>query len=82
MYVAKNTHTEERYLPIIASKIKRLRIDRGYSSYEVFALENNFDRKQYWRIENGSNITMITLTKVLDALEIPLTEFFSDLEEL
>lgn len=80
--MAKNTHTERRYLLIIASKIKRLRIDRGYSSYEVFALENNFDRKQYWRIENGSNITITTLTKVLDALEISLTEFFSDLEAL
>ncbi len=62
----------------VAKKIKQLRINKGYKSYETFALDHELDRKQYWRIENGSNITITTLLKILKIHRISLKKFFSD----
>jgi transcriptional regulator with XRE-family HTH domain len=62
----------------IAKKLKQLRVNKGYKSYETFALDHELDRKQYWRIENGSNITLATLLKVLKIHRISLKRFFSD----
>ncbi len=62
----------------IAKKLKQLRITKGYKSYETFALDYDLDRKQYWRIENGANITVNTLIKVLKIHRLTLKRFFSD----
>jgi len=64
----------------IAQKIKELRIQKGYSSHENFAWDNNLSRVQYWRIEKGSNITMKTLLSILDIHKISLSDFFRDIE--
>lgn len=64
----------------IAAKVKELRINAGYSSHESFAWDNNLNRVQYWRIENGSNITMKTLLRVIDLFKISLSEFFKDID--
>jgi transcriptional regulator with XRE-family HTH domain len=61
----------------IGEKLKALRISKKYTSYENFALENNIDRKQYWRIENGHNLTLKSLIKILDIHKMTLKEFFS-----
>jgi transcriptional regulator with XRE-family HTH domain len=73
----KNKNIDPRILGI-TKKLKSLRKNRGYSSYEDFALEHNLDRKQYWRIENGANITLKTLLKILDIHNISLKDFFTD----
>lgn len=44
---------------------KEVRKEKGYNSYESFAIENDLDRKQYWRIENGSNFTIKSLEKIM-----------------
>ncbi|HPH87473.1 MAG: helix-turn-helix transcriptional regulator [Chitinophagales bacterium] len=67
-------------LDLIASKLKQMRIDAGFTSYENFANAKDLDRKQYWRIENGANITISTLIKLLEIHEVTLKEFFSDIE--
>lgn len=67
-------------LDLIASKLKQMRIDAGFTSYENFANAKDLDRKQYWRIENGANITILTLIKLLEIHEVTLKEFFSDIE--
>ena len=61
----------------VAQKIRQLRIDSGYSSYETFAFDKEINRVQYWRIENGKNITLQTLFKVLKLHMITPAEFFS-----
>lgn len=76
--MANNTHSEEQFIHQVSNKIKRLRISNGYSSYETFAVENGIDRKQYWRVENGQNLTIKTLSRVLDKLGVSPAEFFSD----
>ncbi len=70
----------EKRLVKIAEKIKRLRVEKGYTSYEQFAWEHNINRVQYWRIEKGANITLTSLIKVLEIHGLTLKEFFSDLE--
>ena len=73
--------TEEEDIRIlkIANKIKELRLQKGYSSHENFAWDNNINRVQYWRIEKGRNITIKTLISILDIHQISLSEFFGDM---
>jgi hypothetical protein len=73
------TNTDKRLLKI-AQKLKQMRLDKGYTSYETFAWEHEINRVQYWRIERGSNITLTSLIKVLDIHKMSLDEFFSDIE--
>ena len=75
----KGEKTDER-LNKIAQKLKQMRIDKGYSSYEQFAWDNEINRVQYWRIEKGSNITLKSLLKVLDIHKIKLSEFCKDID--
>lgn len=65
----------------IAKRLKKLRIEKGYSSYENFAWDNEISRIQYWRMEKGTNFTIRTLLRILDAHEMTLKEFFEDIED-
>lgn len=61
----------------IADKIKQLRKDAGYTSYETFAFENDLPRQHYWQIEKGANITMNTLFRILDIHGLSVGEFMT-----
>ena len=64
----------------IGEKLKKMRLDKGYTSYENFAFENDLPRVHYWRIENGkTNLTIKTLTRILKIYNISIQEFFADL---
>lgn len=71
---------EDSRLSQIGNRVRALRKTNTNLSAEDFANEKGFDRVQYSRIENGANITMKTLLKVVDAHNITLKEFFSDLD--
>lgn len=60
----------------IAKRIRQLRIDAGYTSYETFANEKHLPRMQYWRAETGTNMTLQTLLRILDAHDLSLKAFF------
>ena len=64
----------------MAEKLKRLRIAKGYSSYEKFAYQNDINRVQYYRVERGQNITIKTLLKILDIHKISLSDFSKDID--
>ena len=64
----------------IAGKLERIRKEKGYTSYENFAIEHNISRMQYWRMEKGTNFTFESLLKILDAHKMSLNEFFSHSE--
>lgn len=72
--------TEEDRIKAIANRIKELRKESGYTSYEKFALQHGLDRKQYWRFETGHNLTISSLHTILKAHNMSLHEFFKDLE--
>ena len=65
----------------IGERIKSLRINAGYKSYEVFAWENNLSRIQYWKMEKGTNCTLKSLDKVLKVHNLTYKEFFDSLED-
>lgn len=71
--------SEQEVLQHIGTRLKEIRINKGYTSYEDFALEHGLSRMQYWRLETGkANPTIRTLYKVLEKHKISLNEFFSE----
>ena len=75
----KGTSNNER-IEKIGARIKELRIRKGYKSYEDFAHKKNIDRKQAWRMEKGTNLKLVSLFKVVDALDVSLSEFFAEID--
>ena len=63
----------------IGLKLKKIRIENGFSSYENFAYQNDIPRVQYWRMERGTNFTIKNLLKILAIHKISLEDFFKDL---
>lgn len=61
----------------VANRLKALRILKGYKNYEYLAYELNMSRSQYGTYENGANITIATLTKILNHLDTSIEEFFT-----
>lgn len=78
--MAKEKELPDPRIQKIASKIKELRLKKGFTSHEQFAWEFNINRVQYWRIEKGSNITLSSLLRILDIHQVTLSEFFKDLD--
>lgn len=65
----------------LGKRIKELRIEAGYKSYEVFAWENSLSRIQYWKMEKGTNCTLKSLHKILEIHQLSFSDFFSSIEE-
>ena len=63
----------------VAQKIKQLRKEKGYTSFQSFAFEHELNRVQYWRVEAGENITLKTLLRILAIHNLSLEEFFKGL---
>lgn len=61
----------------LAKKFRKLRKEKGYTNYETFAFDHDIPRAQYGRYEKGTDIRFSSLLKVLKALDISLSEFFS-----
>lgn len=70
----------DEWITLISARIKELRKEKGYTSYESFALDHGLDRKQYWRVENGANITIKTLVTILAVHNKDLIKFIKELE--
>jgi len=62
----------------LAKRIKSLRIEKGYTSYETFAFENGIHRAQYGRYETGTDIQYTSLIRIAKAFDMTLEEFFSE----
>jgi transcriptional regulator with XRE-family HTH domain len=74
--MAEKEINDKRILKI-ADRIKKLRIAKGYSSYETFAFDHELSRRSYWRLENGTNFTIEKLLNILDIHKISIEDFFS-----
>lgn len=80
--MGKSRKTEgDKWTQLISERLKGLRKESGYTSYETFALDHGLDRKQYWRVEAGSNITVKTLIKILAIHKKELSAFFKEVEQ-
>lgn len=68
----------EKVLKAIAARLKELRIARGEINYEKFAAKKDLNRSQVWRYENGEDMKISSLLKMLNALDVSLQDFFDD----
>lgn len=62
----------------IGKRIRQLRIEKGYTSYEYFAYDHNISRAQFGRYEKGEDLRVSSLAKVINALDVSVKEFFSE----
>lgn len=76
----KSYHKE---LNLISKRIKELRLNAGYTSYETFSIEKGIPPRQYWRMESSKahDFRMSSLLKILDFHDMSVQEFFSSLED-
>lgn len=73
--IKKNIEPE---LKELGQRLRQLRIERGFTSAEKFAVEHDLSRVAYTKAETGSNLTYITLRKLLKVFKISIQEFFSE----
>lgn len=70
--------SEEEVLTEIGLRLKLLRIEKGFNSYEHFAVEHDLSRMHYWQIEKGkANITIRTLLNLLAIHNCSIEDFFN-----
>ncbi|MEW2920413.1 helix-turn-helix transcriptional regulator [Muricauda sp. ANG21] len=62
----------------LAERIKSLRLQKGYSSYEGFANDHGIHRAQFGRYETGTDMQYTSLLKIAQAFDMTLDEFFSE----
>ncbi|WP_231490323.1 helix-turn-helix domain-containing protein [Pedobacter sp. Leaf170] len=72
------TITDQKLLVKIGARFKKLRLEKGYSNYEHFANDSGISRTQYGKYEVGENLKILTLSKILQHLEISLKDFFAE----
>lgn len=64
----------------IGARLKDLRVKKGFTSHETFALNHGLPKTQYWRMEKGNvNMTLRSLSTVLAIHNLTIEEFFSTL---
>lgn len=66
----------EKLLELTGNRLRTLRKEAGYSAAEKFAYKNDISRAQYSRYENGSDMHLSTLFKLLEKLDISPVDFF------
>jgi hypothetical protein len=72
----KRDQLDKRILAV-SSKLRELRVKKGYKAYIKFAEDHDLGRMQYWRMETGTNFTMKSLLEILDIHNISLKDFFT-----
>lgn len=63
---------------LIGERIRQLRIAKGYSSQETFAYDAEIPRAQYGKYEKGSNLTILSLYRILKFHKMSFETFFGD----
>ena len=76
--MAKDNFFVKQQLDNFGKRLKQIRKQKGYTNYEHFAYQHGFNRVQYGRYENGANISLKTLCKIIKAFDMTLESFFSE----
>ena len=77
----KLSQTDLERIRKIAEKLRKLRIEKGYTSYENLAFDTQIPRMIVYRMEKGDrDFNFTTLLKILDALEIDISDFFKGIK--
>jgi hypothetical protein len=70
----------EKQLKQVGTVLKELRLKKGYSSAENFSYDFELNRSNYWRWENGRNITLKNIFKICEIHQISVKDFFELIE--
>jgi len=68
---------QEVFIKQIGERLRHLRKEKKYSSYEDFANTHEIDRSQYGKYERGVDMQVTTLKRILTALKVTPKEFFA-----
>lgn len=70
----------DEFMQKVAKRIKTLRKEKGFNSYELFAYDIEISRAGMSKYESGNfeDIRLRTLLKIIDGLGVSPTEFFKD----
>jgi len=82
MKKVKETNPEfDEFIEKVGDRMREVRVNLGYSNYEVFAYDKNIGRSQYGKYEKGSeDLRLSSLFKVLKAMDISFEDFFKGIE--
>jgi len=69
---------EADQLKKLGNRIKTLRVEAGHLNYEKFTYKNDIGRMQLRRAELGGNIQYTSLLKIIRALGVSVSVFFSE----
>lgn len=72
--------TDQQVYEKIGKRIKQLRRDAGYTASETFAYKNEIGRSQYAAYEQGRDMKISTLLRILKAHGMTIQEFFAGIE--
>ncbi|MDZ4667528.1 MAG: helix-turn-helix transcriptional regulator [bacterium] len=76
--MSKTTKEKDLIVLALGTRIKELRIAKGYTNYENFAFDHDLPRSQFGRYEKGEDIRFTSLIKILHAFNISPEEFFDE----
>lgn len=74
---SKGNELDLEVLRQIGVGLKQLRKERGYSNYHKLAYDMGMHHSQYGDYENGKNMNVLTLLRILRFHELSLKEFIS-----
>lgn len=75
----KAVNQDNELVEQLAARIRQLRKDAGYSSFEEFANDKGIiHRAQMGRYEKGQNMRYTSLVKIAKAFDMTLADFFSE----
>jgi transcriptional regulator with XRE-family HTH domain len=68
--------SDPKFLSKLGAKIKEIRLNKSITQNDL-AIKCEFEKASMSRIESGkTNVTILTLRKISQALEVELVEFF------
>lgn len=72
------TKEELEMLQKIGSGLRKLRKEKGYTSYHKLAYDMEMTHSQYGGYEKGKNMKILTLLRILNFHKISLNDFLSN----
>ena len=78
MSIKKEKDKDNDFIQKLSKRIKQLRINKGYTSYEYFAYDHGISRSQYGRYEKGEDLRVSSLIKLIEAFELTPSDFFKE----
>jgi hypothetical protein len=73
---------ETLFLKAMSMVIRKLRVEKEYMNQETFANDHRYGRSRYQAIENGTNLTTVSILRLLSHHDnISMSKFMIMVEE-